>query len=215
MVQCVDVSVLSLSLVGIGSSVLGGEERLTTSKRNRAGTIWPIFEPFPDHNLEFRDFTRADLWTTIMNSFAKMKRTTRSPRSTVEGFTLVELLVVLAIVGLIAALATPQVLRYLESAKIDTTRAQIRNYESSLELYYIDNGRYPSTEEGLAALLSKPASAANWNGPYIRNQTTFNDAWNTPYQYKSPAENKPFEIISFGQDRQAGGRGQAADLSSN
>ncbi|WP_440408451.1 type II secretion system major pseudopilin GspG [Neorhizobium petrolearium] len=132
-----------------------------------------------------------------------------------DGFTLVELLVVLAIIGLIAALATPQVLRYLDSAKVDTTKAQIKNFESALELYYIDTGHYPTTEEGLAALANRPASGGTWNGPYIKNAGSFVDAWNTPYQYRSPAEDKPFQILSFGRDRKMGGTGQDADLVSN
>ncbi|MGK6317743.1 type II secretion system major pseudopilin GspG [Neorhizobium sp. DT-125] len=136
-------------------------------------------------------------------------------QAAVEGFTLVELLVVLAIIGLIAALATPQVLRYLDSAKVDTTKAQIKNFEGALELYYIDTGRYPSTEEGLAVLASRPSSGGAWNGPYIKNAGTFVDAWNTPYQYRSPADDKPFQILSFGRDRKMGGSGQDADLLSN
>ncbi|EUB98382.1 general secretion pathway protein G [Rhizobium sp. CF080] len=136
-------------------------------------------------------------------------------RAAVEGFTLVELLVVLAIIGLIAALATPQVLRYLESAKVDTTKAQIRNFESALELYYIDTGHYPTTEEGLAALATRPTNAAAWNGPYIKNAGVFVDAWSTPYQYRSPADEKSFQILSFGRDRKMGGSGQDADLTGN
>jgi general secretion pathway protein G len=131
------------------------------------------------------------------------------------GFTLVELLVVLAIIGLIAALATPQVLRYLGSAKVDTTRAQIGNIQNALELFYIDTGRYPTTEEGLAALETKPGTEAGWNGPYIKKAGGFSDAWGTAYQYRSPADEKPFQIMSLGRDRKLGGEGQDADLASN
>jgi len=138
-----------------------------------------------------------------------------SRRAANDGFTLVELLVVLAIIGLIAAIATPQVLRYLETVKIDTTKAQIKSFENALELYYLDTGQYPSSEEGLAALTTKPASARVWNGPYIKNAGSFQDAWSTPYQYKSPAESKPFQVLSFGRDRKSGGTGQDADLASN
>ncbi|NKJ09007.1 type II secretion system major pseudopilin GspG [Rhizobium sp. SG741] len=132
-----------------------------------------------------------------------------------EGFTLVELLVVLAIIGLIAAIATPQVLRYLGSARVDTTRAQIKNFQSALELYYIDTGHYPSGEQGLAALQTAPPTEAKWNGPYLKQSGAFADAWGTAYQYKSPGDKKPFEITSFGRDGKPGGEGQDADLFSD
>lgn len=150
-----------------------------------------------------------------MITFRPIVKTGIKRQTAIEGFTLVELLVVLAIIGLIAALATPQVLRYLESAKVDTTKAQIKNFESALELYYIDTGHYPTTEEGLAALATRPTNAATWNGPYIKNAGVFADPWNSPYQYRSPAEEKPFQILSFGRDRKMGGTGQDADLAGN
>ncbi|WP_105435894.1 type II secretion system major pseudopilin GspG [Neorhizobium tomejilense] len=150
-----------------------------------------------------------------MIKFRRFQKTRIRRHAAIDGFTLVELLVVLAIIGLIAALATPQVLRYLESAKVDTTKAQIRNFESALELYYIDTGRYPTTEEGLGALATRPTNAATWNGPYIKNAGVFADPWSSPYQYRSPAEDKPFQILSFGRDRKMGGSGQDADLAGN
>ncbi|OWV82242.1 type II secretion system protein GspG [Rhizobium sp. R634] len=137
---------------------------------------------------------------------------TRARVQATEGFTLVELLVVLAIIGLIAALVAPQVLKYLGSAKVDTTKAQIKNIENALELYYIDVGHYPSTEEGLEALSQAPTDGSAWNGPYLKKSGTFLDAWGTAYQYKSPAEEKPYQVISLGRDRKAGGDGQDADL---
>ena len=138
----------------------------------------------------------------------------RSRTQATEGFTLVELLVVLAIIGLIAALVAPQVLKYLGSAKVDTTKAQIKNIENALELYYIDIGRYPSTEEGLEALARAPADGSAWNGPYLKKSGIFLDAWGTAYEYKSPADEKPYQIISLGRDRKVGGDGQDADLHS-
>jgi len=139
---------------------------------------------------------------------------TNSRTLATEGFTLVELLVVLAIIGLIAALVAPQVLKYLGSAKVDTTKAQIKNIENALELYYIDVGHYPSTEEGLEALARAPADGSAWNGPYLKKSGTFLDAWGTAYEYKSPADEKPYQVISLGRDRKVGGDGQDADLSS-
>ena len=131
-----------------------------------------------------------------------------------QGFTLVELLVVLAIIGLIAAIATPQVLRYLGAAKVDTTRTQIRNIQSALELYYIDNGRYPTTDDGLAALEIRPDNEGNWNGPYLKKGASLQDAWGKAYKYESPAAEKHFEVTSFGRDGKEGGDGQDADLRS-
>ena len=132
-----------------------------------------------------------------------------------DGFTLVELLVVLAIIGLIAAIATPQVLRYLGSAKVDTTKAQIKNFQSAIELFYIDTGHYPTSEEGLAALQTAPPTETKWNGPYLKQSGAFTDPWGTAYQYKSPADAKPFQIVSFGRDGKPGGEGQDADLVSD
>jgi general secretion pathway protein G len=129
-----------------------------------------------------------------------------------KGFSLVELLVVLAIIGLIAAIATPQVLGYLDGAKVDTAKAQMKNFENALELYYLDAGRYPSSEQGLAILMNKPDNDANWNGPYIKNSGALIDPWGTPYQYQSPAQEKPFLITSFGKDKKAGGTGASNDI---
>lgn len=135
-------------------------------------------------------------------------------RSAQEGFTLVELLVVLAIIGLIAAIATPQVMRYLGTAKVDTTKAQLRNLESALELYYIDSGGYPTEEQGLSALTARPETAVNWNGPYLKKGSSLKDGWGNSFLYKSPAGEKPFEVISLGRDGSEGGDGQDSDIRS-
>ncbi|GGG23901.1 type II secretion system protein GspG [Rhizobium wenxiniae] len=129
-----------------------------------------------------------------------------------EGFSLVELLVVLAIIGLIAAIATPQVLGYLDRAKVDTATAQINNFGNALEFYYLDAGTYPTSDQGLAALVKNPDNTANWNGPYIKDSGAMLDPWGTPYQYKSPGQSKAFEIISLGKDKKPGGSGSSADI---
>ena len=120
------------------------------------------------------------------------------------GFTLVELLVVLGIVGMIAAMAAPQVLGYLGKAKVQTTQTQMSNVSQALELFYIDNGRYPTTSEGLGALTS---------GAYLRGGNAVADGWGNPFVYESPSENGPFALQSLGSDGRPGGDGEAADLS--
>lgn len=129
-----------------------------------------------------------------------------------EGFTLVELLVVLAIIALIATLAAPQVLRYLGSARSDAAMAQIRNIESALELFYIDNLRYPTNEEGLA-VLSEPTAELQerWNGPYLKKADTLTDPWGKPYIYQ--IANNAVTIKSYGRDGKENGTGEDRDLS--
>ncbi|TCD16667.1 type II secretion system major pseudopilin GspG [Oricola cellulosilytica] len=136
----------------------------------------------------------------------------RSPRLGEDGFTLVELLVVLAIIGLVAALATPQVLRYLGSARVSTTTAQMRSIGSALELYYLDHGAYPAEEPGLSALVQAPAGSTTWNGPYIKGDGALRDAWGNPFGYSVSADTGGVVISSLGQDNIEGGEGLNADL---
>ena len=111
-------------------------------------------------------------------SFLSRRRQRQPMTGGQDGFTLVELLVVLAIIALIAGLAAPQVLRYLGSARSDAAQAQIRNIESALELFYIDNLRRPTNEEGLAVLNEPtPELQARWNGPYLKNADSLKDPW--------------------------------------
>ena len=119
------------------------------------------------------------------------------------GFTLVELLVVLGIIGMIAAIAAPQVLGYLGKAKVQTTRTQLSNVGQALELFYIDHGRYPSTEEGLTGLTA---------GSYLRGRTALLDGWGNPFIYERASGPDPFTLVSLGGDGRPGGEGEAADL---
>lgn len=135
---------------------------------------------------------------------------TAQPRKS-RGFTLIELLVVLAILTLLAGLVGPRVLNQLGGAKSKTAAIQIADFEKSLELFKLDVGRFPTTEEGLQALSAKPGAANGWNGPYIKG-TVPNDPWGKPYKYTSPAQGGGVEILTLGADGAAGGDGENADL---
>ena len=120
------------------------------------------------------------------------------------GFTLVELLVVLAILGLLVALATPQVLKYLGKSKIDTARIEMANIGTSLDLFLIDNGRYPTQQEGLQALVINPGSLPGWHGPYIKTRSGSPlDPWGHPYQYRIPGQSGEYDLFTVGPDNQA------------
>jgi general secretion pathway protein G len=129
------------------------------------------------------------------------------------GFTLVEMLVVITIIGLIMGLVGPRVLSFLGDSKVKAAKLQIESFGSSLDLFYLDVGRYPTASEGLAALAQRPGNAAIWNGPYLKTGAVPPDPWGHPYAYRSPAERGPYEIVSLGSDGQEGGTGTAADIS--
>ncbi len=122
-----------------------------------------------------------------------------------------ELLVVLAILGLLAGLVGPAVLNQLGGAKSKTAKIQIKDLEQSLEMYKLDVGRYPSTDEGLAALVAKPAGVAGWNGPYLKSDVPL-DPWNREYQYRFPGQFAEVDIFSYGQNGAPGGDGEDADV---
>jgi general secretion pathway protein G len=128
------------------------------------------------------------------------------------GFTLVELLVVLAILGLLAGLVGPQVMKFLGSSKTKTAALQIENLSSTLDLYRLETGRYPATEEGLEALVSPPSDVPNWNGPYLKNAQVPKDPWGFDYQYRYPGEHGGVDIWSLGADNREGGEGENSDI---
>jgi general secretion pathway protein G len=130
-----------------------------------------------------------------------------------QGFTLVEMLVVITIIGLIMGLIGPRVLNYLSESKVKAARIQLQSFASALDLFYLDAGRYPSTSEGLAALVHQTPGVAAWNGPYLKGGSVPSDPWNNAYVYRSPGEHGPYDILSYGSDGQEGGSGVAADLS--
>jgi general secretion pathway protein G len=130
------------------------------------------------------------------------------------GFTLIELLVVLVILGLLAALAGPRVIGYLGGAKADTADLQLKNFKSALDLYRLDTGVYPTTQQGLTALVKSPGNAPGWKGPYIDSPSVPLDPWGNPYLYKAPGEHGPYDLYSLGSDKAPGGIGEAADVTS-
>jgi general secretion pathway protein G len=127
------------------------------------------------------------------------------------GFTLMELLVVLAILGLLMSLVGPRVLNQLGGAKTKTAAIQIKDLEQALEMYKLDVGRFPSTDQGLDALVEKPAGVVGWNGPYLKSKVPL-DPWNGQYQYKYPGERGELDIYTYGQDGSPGGEGEDADV---
>jgi general secretion pathway protein G len=124
------------------------------------------------------------------------------------GFTLVEMLVVIAIIGLVVGLVGPRVLNYLSESKVKAAKIQIESFSAALDLYYLDNGGYPGTNEGLTALVQRPAAALAWNGPYLTTGSVPVDPWGHPYVYKVPGDHAPYEIDSYG----AGGVGDSQSL---
>ena len=130
------------------------------------------------------------------------------------GFTLVELLVVLAILGLIVALVTPQVLKYLARAKTDTARIEIQTLGNALDLYRLDLQRYPTQQEGLMALVEAPPGAERWNGPYLRQKKLPLDPWGRPYLYRAPGEHGEYDLYTLGADNAPGGVGENQDVTS-
>ena len=133
-------------------------------------------------------------------------------RRMVSGFTLVELLVVLAILGLIVGLVGPQVMRRLGGAKAVTADLQIEDLGAALDLFFLDTGRYPTADEGLDSLLSAPGGVDNWNGPYLDKAEVPEDPWGRPFQYRSPGTNGVYDLLSYGADGVPGGGSDAADV---
>jgi len=135
----------------------------------------------------------------------------RSNRSLMWGFTLLELLVVMVIIGLLAGLVAPRYFAQVGKSQVKVAKAQIDSLEKALDQYRLDVGHYPSTEEGLQALVAAPSSEANWAGPYLRKGIPA-DPWGRPYVYTQPGTHGEYDLLSYGKDGREGGTGEDADI---
>ena len=138
----------------------------------------------------------------------------RKRPSAAAGFTLLELLVVLVILGLLASVTAPAVARYLSGAKVDAAKLQIQNLSTTLDMYRLDTGSYPSQQDGLKALVQRPSGAQRWNGPYLRKADMIKDPWGQEYKYRTPGERAEVEVFTLGADKAVGGTGENQDLGS-
>ncbi len=129
-----------------------------------------------------------------------------------RGFTLLELLVVLVILGLLASVVGPQVLKQIGGSKSKAAALQIEEYATALDLFHLEVGRYPTTAEGLEALISKPGGARFWNGPYLKKKVIRDDPWGNKYIYESPGQNGDYDLYSLGADNREGGEDDDADI---
>jgi general secretion pathway protein G len=156
-----------------------------------------------------------------MNKFATVRRPfgrrlppwrRRNDQRREDGYTLVELLVVLAILALLVAIAAPQVLKYFSGAQVKTARIQIEKLGSILDLYRLDVGQFPTQEQGLAALVDRPAQVQGWNGPYLKNRDSLKDPWGRQYVYRDPGDHGEYDLYSLGADGKEGGENEDRDI---
>ncbi len=144
--------------------------------------------------------------TTQQRSANPQRRRARS------GFSLIELLVVLVILSLLGGIVGPRLLKHLGQAKSDTAALQIEDLSAALDIYMLETGRYPTTDEGLNALIEAPAGSDAWNGPYLRKEKVPGDPWGVAYQYKSPGDHGDYDLFTYGADKAPGGDKDARDI---
>jgi general secretion pathway protein G len=149
-----------------------------------------------------------------LDRLARAPAADRRIRRREPGFTLLELLVVVAIIGLLVGYVAPRYFGQIGKSEIATARAQIDALEKALDQYRLDTGRYPSTELGLAALVTRPANEPKWNGPYLKKAVPL-DPWGKAYVYKQPGERGDYDLVSLGKDGAPGGTGENADITNH
>jgi general secretion pathway protein G len=130
----------------------------------------------------------------------------------VAGFTLIELLVVLVILGLLAGIVAPNIIGKTETANLQSTKTQVENLSAALDMFRLEVGRYPTSSEGLQALIEEPAGVERWKGPYLKKNIIPKDAWGNEFHYESPGDHGPFDLYSHGPDNAEGGEGDNADI---
>jgi general secretion pathway protein G len=136
----------------------------------------------------------------------------RGDESIIRGMTLIEILVVLVLIGIVMGIVGSNFLGRGEKAKADAAKIEIGQISQSLDLFKLEVGRYPSTQEGLQALISAPAGVTNWNGPYWKKQSVPKDPWGNEYKYAAPGQSSPYDIVSLGADGKEGGEGVNKDI---
>jgi len=132
-------------------------------------------------------------------------------RSLARGFTLLELLVVMVIIGLLASYVGPRYFAQVGKSEVKTALAQIDALGKALDQYRLDTGHYPNTDQGLGALITRPSDEPKWDGPYLKKKVPL-DPWGHAYVYKQPGDHSEYDLLSYGKDGQPGGSGQAADI---
>ncbi len=148
-----------------------------------------------------------------MRSFTNVRRRP-VPAGNGGGFTLLEILVVLVILGMLASLVGPQVFKQLAGSKSRAAELQIQELSAALDLYRLEVGSYPSTSQGLDALISQPTNVSNWNGPYLKKKVIRKDPWGNDYGYRAPGQHGDFDLWSLGADARDGGSGEDRDIHS-
>lgn len=146
-----------------------------------------------------------------MNTKKQSKQQTKKSKSLALGFTLLELLVVMVIIGLLAGYVAPRYFSQVGKSEVKVARAQIDAFEKALEAYRLDVGHYPTTEQGLDVLMKQPAGIAKWQGPYLKKAVPL-DPWGKAYLYKQPGDHGDYDILSWGHDGKSGGQGDDTDI---